>query len=91
MSERVCLRCDWTGEGDGACPSCGAPLYRLGSPEPVNPRPAEAPSPRHDEGMPAEPLDLLEPPVEPGRRSSVILLVLAFAAVATLVFIGGVE
>jgi hypothetical protein len=58
-------------------------------PEPVNPRPAEAPSPRHDEGMPTEPLDLLEPPVEPGRRWSVILLVLAFAAVATFVFIGG--
>lgn len=35
MSERVCLRCDWTGAGDeAACPRCGAPLYRLGRPKP---------------------------------------------------------
>lgn len=28
-SEWVCLRCDWTGRGDGiACPRCGVPLYR---------------------------------------------------------------
>ena len=37
MSERVCLRCDWTGERDGAaCPRCGAPLYRVQ--EPTTPR-----------------------------------------------------
>lgn len=29
MNEWVCLRCDWTGEGDGtACPTCGVSLYR---------------------------------------------------------------
>ena len=30
MSERVCLRCDWTGGTDEeTCPRCGAPLYRV--------------------------------------------------------------
>jgi hypothetical protein len=30
VGERVCLRCDWTGETEGAvCTRCGAPLYRL--------------------------------------------------------------
>jgi hypothetical protein len=30
MGERVCLRCDWTGETDGAaCPRCEASLYQL--------------------------------------------------------------
>ena len=30
MGDRVCLRCDWTGETDGeTCPRCGAPLYRV--------------------------------------------------------------
>ena len=39
MSEWFCLRCDWTGGGDGAaCPRCGVPLYRLGRPEPTKPR-----------------------------------------------------
>jgi hypothetical protein len=28
VTERLCLRCDWTGETDeGTCPRCGAPLY----------------------------------------------------------------
>ena len=31
MDERLCLRCDWTGQTEGpACPRCGAPLYRVG-------------------------------------------------------------
>lgn len=39
MTERVCLRCDWTGEAARAeCPRCGAPLYRLSTPEPTSPR-----------------------------------------------------
>ena len=39
MGERVCLRCDWTGETDGPnCPKCGAALYRL--PEFTEPREA---------------------------------------------------
>jgi Tol biopolymer transport system component len=37
VGERVCLRCDWTGETDGAgCPHCGAALYR--QPESTEPR-----------------------------------------------------
>ena len=37
MGGRVCLRCDWTGETDGAaCPRCEAPLY--GFPDPTIPR-----------------------------------------------------
>ena len=47
MDERVCLRCDWTGETDVAvCPNCGAALYRV--PEPTTPRevtPAPGPQP----------------------------------------------
>ena len=49
MTERLCLRCDWTGEAEeDACPRCGAPLYRMGSernrPRPTGPgAPAEAP------------------------------------------------
>lgn len=44
MSEWICLRCDWTGGGDGtACPKCGVPPYRRTEPttahaEPTNPR-----------------------------------------------------
>jgi hypothetical protein len=48
VSERVCLRCDWTGGTDGAaCPRCGAPLYRI--PESTKPRkvtPPPRPQPR---------------------------------------------
>jgi hypothetical protein len=60
VSERVCLRCDWTGEMDGAaCPKCGAALY--GVPEPTTPlevTPAPRPPP-HPGGhpMPISPLE----------------------------------
>lgn len=41
MTERLCLRCDWTGETDeDACPRCGAPLYLTGRPEPAATAPA---------------------------------------------------
>jgi hypothetical protein len=48
VSERLCLRCDWTGEGDETgCPDCGAPLYR--ATEPIGPREVvETPRPRRD-------------------------------------------
>jgi len=94
VSERVCLRCDWTGGGDGAtCPRCGVPLYRLGRPEPTKPRevaPTADPRPR-----PADHRTLSSPVEVPrddegvppamqaevaGRRWAVI--VLAFTVVA---------
>jgi hypothetical protein len=33
VSRWICLRCDWSGEGDGgACPRCGVPLYQPAAP-----------------------------------------------------------
>lgn len=44
MTERLCLRCDWTGETDeDACPRCGAPLFLTARSEPAAPPPAAAP------------------------------------------------
>jgi hypothetical protein len=60
VSERVCLRCDWTGETDrSGCPKCGAALYRL--PEFTEPREV-TPPPRpqtHPAGgpMPSSPVE----------------------------------
>ena len=45
MTERFCLRCDWTGEEEElACPRCGAPLYSMDRPEPPPARPVAAPN-----------------------------------------------
>jgi hypothetical protein len=61
VRERICLPCDWTGEGDGAaCPRCGAPLYRL--PESttrreVAPAPRTQPQPAGDP-TPSSPIDI---------------------------------
>ena len=60
MGERVCLRCDWTGETDGAaCPRCGAALYRV--PEPTTPR-EFTPAPRPQPQPAGDPVP--SPPVE---------------------------
>jgi len=59
QSTWVCLRCDWTGGGDGiACPRCGTPLYqqaprRLRT-EPTRPR-AEPTTPRQVGTVPRRP------------------------------------
>lgn len=86
MDERLCLRCDWTGETEGpACPRCGAPLYRAGPG-------ARAPSPQagsrlEPEGQPRDPVEAeeIEPDDRPaargrGGRIRVIALALTLAA-----------
>lgn len=41
MIERLCLRCDWSGETDeDACPRCGAPLYLTARSDPASLPPA---------------------------------------------------
>lgn len=92
MGERVCLRCDWTGETDGAaCPKCGAALYRLPAstdPREVTPPPRAQPHPgRHP--MPSSPVEAARddesvPPagsVAARRRWAVIVVALTVAAV----------
>ena len=60
MGERVCLRCDWTGETEAAvCPRCGAALYRIPEstkPREVTPHPRPKPEPSGDRmsGSPIE-------------------------------------
>ena len=94
MGERVCLRCDWTGETDGmACPRCGAALYRLQ--EPTTPREV-TPVPRsqrHPAGgpMPSSPFEAAQdvervPPAAPvsGRRRAVIVGALTVVAVGVV-------
>ena len=63
MGERVCLRCDWTGETDEeTCPRCGASLYRVQ--EPTTPRgiiPAPRPQPHPaGEPMPSSPIEMAQ-------------------------------
>jgi hypothetical protein len=42
-TEWVCLRCDWTGGGDGtACPKCGVSLYRRSEPTTARAEPTTA-------------------------------------------------
>jgi hypothetical protein len=59
VGDRVCLRCDWTGETDGeACPRCGAALYRI--PESTKPSKVIAPHPQPQpagEPMPGSPIE----------------------------------
>ena len=96
MSERVCLRCDWTGERDGAaCPRCGASLYRVQ--EPTTPReviraPRPQPEPSGDR-MSSSSIEETQdgesvPPAVPvaaNRRWWVIVGALAVAAVWNVV------
>lgn len=62
MGDRVCLRCDWTGETDGeTCPRCGAALYRI--PESTKPREVMAPHPQPhpaSEPMPSSPSEMAQ-------------------------------
>jgi hypothetical protein len=59
VGDRVCLRCDWTGETDGeTCPRCGAALYR--TPESTKPREVIAPHPQPrpaGKPMPGSPIE----------------------------------
>lgn len=94
MGERLCLRCDWTGEADGrACPRCDAPLYRMRRPEPttgVAPAPSRSPPDaptirrlpavegRAEEHVPAA----MEATAGGRRRVIVLAIVIASAAIA---------
>jgi hypothetical protein len=50
VGDRVCLRCDWTGETDGeTCPRCGAALYRI----PESTKPREVTPPPHPQPEPS--------------------------------------
>jgi hypothetical protein len=101
VGERVCLRCDWTGEMDGAaCPKCGAALYRL--PESMEPRevtPPPRPQP-HPAGhpMPSSPVEAAQdyervPPAAPvvGRRRAVIVGALTVVAVGVVATVGSFD
>ena len=100
MGERVCLRCDWTGETDGAaCPRCEASLYRL--PESTDSREI-TPIPRSQPQSPGDPMSSspVEVPQEDGsvppavpvaasRRSWVIVGALTVSAAVWIVATGG--
>ncbi|HTG46874.1 MAG TPA: hypothetical protein VK646_04390 [Actinomycetota bacterium] len=71
MSERFCLRCDWTGPGEGAsCPECGAPLYRLEAPTLRPPVAAPDPAPTPDQPRLLDVPSDREPVVAPARSSA---------------------
>jgi len=72
----VCLRCDWAGEGaGGACPNCGAPLYR------TEPAPKQAqPERRSPARVPEEEEVAVRRPLRQGRPA--LALLLAFVIVA---------
>ena len=101
VSEWICLRCDWTGGGDGAaCPRCGAALYRI--PEPttppeVTPPPRLQPRPAGDR-IPSSPIGTPQsdeglPPVAPvaaaGRRWAVIVGAFTTLVAVWMVATGG--
>jgi hypothetical protein len=68
MSDRLCLRCDWIGTGEGvACPECDATLYRLGETEPIRGAPVVAATSR---AVPAKPPPGSFMPRGVGQRSS---------------------
>ena len=100
MGDRVCLRCDWTGETDGeTCPRCGAALYRI--PESTKPRkvtPPAHPQPHPaSEPMPSSPIEMAEddesvPPAVPvaaNRRWAVIAGGALAVAAVWVVAMGG--
>jgi len=89
VDERLCLRCDWTGETErDGCPRCGAALYRLGHPSEV-PSPQGAPIPlpeteRSRERSPAaedaEEVEEHDRSPAHGGRARVIVLALTLVA-----------
>jgi len=94
VSERICLRCDWTGGRDGAaCPRCGAALYR--TPEPTVPRevtppPRPQPEPTGDRTR-SSPIESAQDEIVPAvpvvaarRRWALIVGAIAVAAVWTV-------
>src|SRR4029450_8269326 len=90
VGDRVCLRCDWTGETNGeTCPRCGAALYR--SPEPTVPRevtPPPRPQPEptgdrtHSSPIEADQDDESVPPPAPPAGQGRALVVGALTVVA---------
>jgi hypothetical protein len=84
MTERVCLRCDWTGSTRSrACPSCEAPLFREATSS--GPRRRFERRRRQPPGEPSP--GAAEPPVSPRRRDAlgiVALLVALAVAVAVI-------
>ncbi len=79
MNERLCLRCDWTGEEKGAaCPRCGALLYRPGDADPTaTGSPAEPP--REDaSGHPWLPATAVDRP----RAAAIVLASVVVAGIA---------
>jgi hypothetical protein len=77
VGDRICLRCDWTGETDGeTCPRCGAGLYRIPEstkPREVTPPPHPQPHPA-SEPMPSSPIEMAQddesvPPAVPVAAS----------------------
>jgi WD40 repeat protein len=101
VDERVCLRCDWTGETDrAACPKCGAALYRL--PAATEPREVTPPPrpPPHPPGQPtsSSPVEAARddesvPPAAPvvGRRRAVIVGALTVVAVGVVTTVGSFD
>src|SRR5262249_13510860 len=84
VSERFCLRCDWSGDADGAaCPECGAVLYRMSSAKPAEPprRRVAAPPPREDVFVPVVEREPARPRPSFRRRIAAIA-VAAIAATA---------
>ena len=91
LNERVCLRCDWTGETDGvACPRCGVGLYQVTDPTTpgvVTSVPRQHPQPAVDR-MARSPIEAIQDeivpraePIAPNRRWATTVVVLAVAAV----------
>lgn len=83
MDERLCLRCDWTGETEGpACPRCGAPLYRAGqSAGALTPKTGSRPEPEDPRRDPVEDEGDDRPRARAGGgRVRVIVLALTLAA-----------
>jgi len=92
VTERFCLRCDWTGEAAGPeCPRCGAPLYRLAKPEldpardvvePATSRTPAAVRGSHSGAVRSVPDEEILPPIAPtaSGRWPVIVLALILAA-----------
>jgi hypothetical protein len=85
MGERVCLRCDWTGETDGAaCPRCEASLYRL--PESTKSREL-TPTPRPQPQSAGDPIS--SSPVEVPQEDGSVLPAVLVAASRRWWLIGG--
>ncbi len=93
MDEWICLRCDWSGGDETACPRCRAPLYRVSgitTPREVTPIPRLQPQLKGDP-IPSSPAEVQEddsvPPAVPVAASRRLWVIVGGAIAVAAIWI----